>query len=212
MIVKRFHKARVSDSKEGESARSNQRQSENGYAALGRLDAMIIGLRYWERLESTMTGGSANRLMVSARRDAITVHAGLSVTLVCSSLSLTKLAMIAVIAPNCLMAGKWMIIVLERHEELPSRHEFFVIRLTDLCTLYARIERERNDQKARVPFARFAGIATGAWIQFYPVYLLHEFHCFNYYDCEAIKDYKKCWKQITQVYFFSKINIYNMVN
>jgi len=145
MIVKRFHKARVSDSKEGESARSNQRQSENGYAALGRLDAMIIGLRYWERLESTMTGGSANRLMVSARRDAITVHAGLSVTLVCSSLSLTKLAMIAVIAPNCLMAGKWMIIVLERHEELPSRHEFFVIRLTDLCTLYARIERERNE-------------------------------------------------------------------
>lgn len=81
---------------------------------------MIIGLHYWERLESTMTGGSANRLMVSAQRDAIMVHAELSVTLVYSSLSLTKPAMIAVIVPNYLMAGKWMIIVLERHEELPS--------------------------------------------------------------------------------------------
>jgi len=166
-IVKRFRKVRVSDSKERESARSNQQRSENGYAALGRLDAMIMGLRYWERLGSTMTGGSANRLMASARRDAITVHAGLSVTLVCSSL--TKSAMIAVIAPNCLMAGKWMIIVLERHEELPSRHGFFVIRLTDLYVRFALERRKKERGGTRVPFARSAGIATGAWIRFYPV-------------------------------------------
>lgn len=119
--MERFRKARVSDSKEKESARSNQRRSENGYVALGRLDAMIMGLRYWERLESTMTGGSANRLMVSVQRDAITVHTELSVTLVCSSLSLTKPAMIAVIALNYLMAGKWMIIVLERRVAFIAR-------------------------------------------------------------------------------------------
>jgi hypothetical protein len=146
----------VSDSKERESARSNQRRSENGYAALGRLDAMIMGLRYWERLGSTMTGGSANRLMASARRDAITVHAGLSVTLVCSSLSLTKPAMIAVIAPNCLMAGKWMIIVLERHEELPSRT---LRHSSHLCVCFT-LERGKKEAigGARVPFARSAGI------------------------------------------------------
>lgn len=101
--------------------RENQRlaingDSVNGYAALRRLDAMIMGLRYWERLGSTMTGEFANRLMALARCDAITVHRTLSVTLVCSALSLTKPTMIAVITPNCLMAGKWMIIVLERHE------------------------------------------------------------------------------------------------
>lgn len=32
---------------------------------------MIMGLRYWERLESTMTGEFANRLMALARRDDI---------------------------------------------------------------------------------------------------------------------------------------------
>lgn len=120
-----------------------------------------------------MTGGSANRLMASARRDAITVHAGLSVTLVCSTLSLTKPAMIAIIAPNCLMAGKWMIIVLERHQELPPRHGLFVIRLTDLCVRFTleRGEKETicGEGGTRVPFARSAGIATGASIQFYPV-------------------------------------------
>lgn len=139
----------MSDSTERESARSNQQRSENGYAALGRLDAMIMGLRYWERLGSTMTGGSANRLMASARRDAITVHAGLSVTLVCSSLSLTKPAMIAVIALNCLMAGKWMIIVLERHEELclhgaGSSSFASTVVVTDL---YVHLALERGEKE-----------------------------------------------------------------
>lgn len=63
-----------------------------------------------------MTGESANRLTASTRSDAITVHG--TVRHPRLLLSLTKPAMIAVIVPNCLMAGKWMIIVLERHEEL----------------------------------------------------------------------------------------------
>ncbi|CAL1687309.1 unnamed protein product [Lasius platythorax] len=124
---------------------------------------MIMGLRYWERLESTMTGEFANRLMALARRDAITIHRTLSVTLVCSALSLTKPAMIAVITPNCLMAGKWMIIVLERHEreclrgaDSPSFASTDVV--VDLCLRFV-LERREKDEIARrwtrVPFAQF---------------------------------------------------------
>lgn len=57
-----------------------------------------------------MTGGSANRLMAFAEKDAIIrVEDCLSPSFALPSL--TKPAMIAVIVPNCLMAGKWMIIV-----------------------------------------------------------------------------------------------------
>lgn len=99
-----------------------------------------------------MTGESANRLMAPAWRDAITVHRTLSVTLVCSALSLTKPAMIAVITPNCLMAGKWMIIVLERYEreclrgaDSPSFASTHVV--VDLC-LRSVLERGEKDEIA----------------------------------------------------------------
>lgn len=92
-----------------------------------------------------MTGESANRLMAPAWRDAITVHRTLSVTLVCSTL--TKPAMIAVITPNCLMAGKWMIIVLERHERECLRgadSPSFASSHVDLC-LRSVLERGEKD-------------------------------------------------------------------
>lgn len=133
---------------------------------------MIMGLRYWERLESTMTGGSANRLMVSVRRDAITVHASLSVTLVCSSLSLTKPAMIAVIAPNCLMTGKWMIIVLERHEELPSQRTSSSLA-SPTYTPRARKGRERNGSEELACLSHGSQLAPE--FSFMP-FLLHRFH------------------------------------
>lgn len=57
-----------------------------------------------------MTGGSANRLMAFAEKDAI-IRAEDCLSPSFALPSLTKPAMIAVIVPNCLMAGKWMIIV-----------------------------------------------------------------------------------------------------
>jgi hypothetical protein len=64
-----------------------------------------------------------------------------------------KPAMIAVIVPNCLMAGKWMIIVLERYGEQPSLRGFSVIRLYRrhrLVRTFRAKKKERKSAKSRL--------------------------------------------------------------
>lgn len=138
---------------------------ENGYAALGRLDAMIMGLVRWERLGSTMTGGSANRLMASARRRH---YLGDCLSPSFATASLTKPTMIAVIAPNCLMAGKWMIIVAERPDgdNLTGASSFDHVTDTVLLlswTARGNRGRERSDEEVEGSRGCFRTIRLRRW-------------------------------------------------